>query len=85
MSRRFLVLPVLLLAGCVGAEPAAEDACGAADYRALVGAPLAAVTLPADLGARIVRPDSAVTLDYRPDRLNIHVDRAGVIERVDCG
>lgn len=39
-------------------------------------------------GARAVRrvePNSAVTMDYRVDRLNVHVDAQGSVERVDCG
>lgn len=35
--------------------------------------------------ARIIPPDSAVTQDYRPDRVNVDVDEDGVILRVWCG
>ena len=34
---------------------------------------------------RWINPDSAVTMDYRPDRLNIHLDGEGRIERANCG
>jgi hypothetical protein len=39
-------------------------------------------------GARTLRwiaPDSAVTMDLRDDRLNVHVDGKGRIERLRCG
>ncbi|WP_370338904.1 I78 family peptidase inhibitor [Parvularcula marina] len=64
-------------------EPA--DECGAADYKSLVGSPIAAVTLPADLNARIIHPGDMVTKDYRLDRLNIDVDEDGNVTRVYCG
>ena len=65
--------------------PDTGDACGASGYAGLVGRPLAAVTLPADLGARIVAPDTVVTMDIRPDRLNIATDAGGIVTRVYCG
>jgi hypothetical protein len=49
-----------------------------------------------DLGARAlqltrartlrwIRPGDAVTMDYRTDRLNIHLDARGRVERISCG
>ena len=40
---------------------------------------------PSELDARIIGPDTAVTMDHRPDRLNIEVNGSGIIERVYCG
>jgi hypothetical protein len=34
---------------------------------------------------RWIRPGDAVTMDYRPDRLNIHLDARGRVERFNCG
>ena len=34
---------------------------------------------------RVLTPDAAATMDYRPDRLNIEVDRTGRILAVRCG
>ena len=34
---------------------------------------------------RWIRPGDAVTMDYRPDRLNIHLDGEGRVERFQCG
>lgn len=81
-----VLLAAPLLAACQpAAVPPAADACGAAGYQSLTGALLAAVTLPADLDARIIQPDSAMTLEYRAERLNIRVDDAGRIIAVTCG
>lgn len=33
---------------------------------------------------RVIKPDTAVTMDYRPDRLNIDVDANGVIKAFRC-
>ncbi|MHA6344945.1 I78 family peptidase inhibitor [Roseivivax sp. CAU 1761] len=78
---------VLLLAGCATAQvpTGAEDTCGAAGYRSLIGKNIAAVTLPADAPIRILGPDSMATMDFRPDRLNIETDRGGYILRLRCG
>ncbi|WP_299232083.1 I78 family peptidase inhibitor [uncultured Halomonas sp.] len=34
---------------------------------------------------RVIRPGTAVTLDHRPDRINVHLDRADIILNLDCG
>lgn len=39
-------------------------------------------------GAKAIRwlyPDSVVTMDYSPARLNVHLDRADVIRSAKCG
>ena len=74
-------------AACTMPEDDGEgaDPCNADARSGLIGTNIAAVTLPAALDHRIVKPDSAVTLDHRPERLNIHVDEDGVIQRLDCG
>ncbi len=35
--------------------------------------------------ARVIGPGQAVTMDYRQDRLNIHLDADGKVERFTCG
>lgn len=65
--------------------PAAEDSCNAAEYQSLVGANIAAVTLPADLFHRVLGPNDAATMDYRSGRLNLMTDDDGVIFEVKCG
>ncbi len=59
--------------------------CQEGDYESLVGASLAAVTLPADLEQRVIQHDEGWTEDYRPGRLNLLLDESGTIARVWCG
>ncbi|MDX2236331.1 MAG: I78 family peptidase inhibitor [Hyphomonadaceae bacterium] len=64
----------------------AEDTCNAAAFAALVGQPESAIdraALPA--GARVIAPNSMVTQDYRPDRLNIYVSTTGRVSSMRCG
>ena len=66
------------------AAPAA-DACGATQYAALVGKPIAEPGVPPEgPNVRYIRPDTQVTMDFRPDRLNIDIDAAGVITGFRC-
>ena len=82
-------LPAVLLAwNCAGAPEAAAPArpCVAADYRALVGKAVDEMdlaVLPAP--RRIYSSGSPVTMDHRPERLNIVVDADGRILRLHCG
>ncbi len=34
---------------------------------------------------RVIEPDHAVTMDYREDRLNLYVNKAGAIHKATCG
>ncbi|KXS39873.1 MAG: hypothetical protein AWU55_248 [Halomonadaceae bacterium T82-2] len=34
---------------------------------------------------RVIRPGQGYTMDYRPDRLNLHLDEHGRIVGADCG
>ncbi|MBM2575451.1 hypothetical protein JQC91_03965 [Jannaschia sp. Os4] len=77
-----LAMPLAAVAACA---PKADDPCGAVAYAGLVGSPLAAVTLPAGLNDRVVGPDTAVTMDLDPTRLNIEVDASGTITGLSCG
>lgn len=84
MVKRGLLAGILATAACV-AEPE-ENACGAAGMQDLLDrdkAVLAAMTLP--VGTRVIEPGTAVTEDYRADRLNIDVDASGTITGVWCG
>lgn len=88
MKHTAILLPaVLALVACQTPAPTlpGPDACGASGYQSLVGRPLAAVTLPADVNTRVIEPDSAVTLDYKPERLNIRLNEEGRIVEVYCG
>ena len=79
----------LLLAACQSpgaAQSPAEDQCGAASRQNLVGTPAADLdqsTLPEF--SRVIYPKTPVTMDYRLERLNVHVGEDGKISRVVCG
>ncbi|TAK09484.1 MAG: hypothetical protein EPO38_09440, partial [Rhizorhabdus sp.] len=34
---------------------------------------------------RVIRPNQAVTMDFRPDRLNIETDDGGIVLSLRCG
>ncbi len=67
--------------------PARPDACGARDLQWLVGQPRSRIPVPTDPSKRRVACTTCpVTMDYRPDRLNIFFDsETGVIKEVKCG
>jgi hypothetical protein len=82
-----LAVSVPLLAGCVmePLPPAEPDECGASRLQYLVGQPgrvLDGMRFSTDV--RVIRHGTAVTMDYRADRLNFWLDRRDVIERVNC-
>lgn len=88
----------MLLAGCATAadggempvrEPSGE--CEASGVQNLVGQ-----RATAEVGARLLRetgattlrwvpPNTAVTMDFRPDRLTVSYDANMMIERITCG
>jgi hypothetical protein len=94
------LLPLGLLAACVPttsidpATPPANaggDECDAAPVQRFVGQrvteALGAEVL-ATSGARSLRwgaPDSAMTMDYRIDRVNVFYDAGMIVERITCG
>lgn len=81
------ICAMALVAAC---QPVVSDGpdlgtCGADALQGLVGQPASVLETMKFAGeTRIVRPDMAVTMDYRPDRLNIEIDRAERISRVHC-
>jgi hypothetical protein len=99
MSRLLPILPLLTLIGaCATTEqqhpPVLGDSgavCNADGLADLVGK-----SATADLGAdalkragartlRWIQPGMAVTMDYRRDRLDLHLDDHNVVTRVSCG
>lgn len=88
-----LVAPILglaLLAACQSETPdPAPDmfaSCGAEDLQSLTGQPLAQFQGHPDADAtRVIAPGMAVTMDHRPDRLNVEHDEDLVITRIYCG
>ncbi|MEP9402896.1 I78 family peptidase inhibitor [Sphingomonas silueang] len=68
-----------------------QTPCRIAAAASLVGKPLTPALqqeAQAKVGARsvrVIRPNSPVTMDYRPDRLNIEVDAGNNVTRFRCG
>jgi len=63
-------------------EATRRDTCGARRFRDRIGQPVSAVEVP--YGARVIGPETAVTDDFRPARLNIITDASGVITALQC-
>lgn len=90
MLRSALFLTALLsLGACVVIPvepPVQENACGAADLQYLVGGSARVLErMRFGTDVRIIRPGTAVTMDYSPARLNIVIDDFETVTRVYCG
>lgn len=69
----------------VMSEPDAPQ-CAAEAYQVLVGQPIGEIdteSLPVPL--RIYGPDQMITMDHRPDRMNIVLDADDIVVEVRCG
>ena len=72
------------------ADPPVAAACNADSLGDLVGkraSDARADVMQTRSGSRTLRwiaPNTAVTMDFRPDRLNVYVDAKGRIERFTC-
>ncbi|GAA0272414.1 I78 family peptidase inhibitor [Alteraurantiacibacter aestuarii] len=68
-----------------------QGQCDAAGVQDLIGQRATqelGATLLTQTGARVLRwvpPGTAVTMDYRPDRLTVSYDATMMIERISCG
>lgn len=82
-----LALSFLVLSGCKSEDDVIADEnaglCGAAQLQDRVGQPFAGTSF--DAAARIIRPNTAVTQDYRVERLNVELDENDIITRIACG
>ena len=95
MKSIFAIIPLAMLVACqspstgqgqAADQTQAKDECGAASRQNLVGTAGAALDRPAlPKNTRIIHPDTAVTMDYSAQRLNVHIGKDGKIERVTCG
>lgn len=93
----FGTMAVLALSACQttkAADPGPTenpDACGASKVSAFVGQDLTAATRKAiqdRSGATNIRwtaPNTAVTMDYRQDRLNVNYNEQNIIQTITCG
>ncbi len=85
-----MMLLIAALPACTPTDPLLQPldngvSCGADQLQYLVGRPyqsLGKLTLRAD--TRVLWPREMMSMDYRMERLNIYVDRNGLISRVHC-
>jgi hypothetical protein len=69
-----------------GVTPPITGNCGMERVQHYVGQPRTEVPRSAmPDNYRVVGPDDAMTMDYRPDRLTIRVDEQDVVESMACG
>jgi hypothetical protein len=90
-----MILVALAATACAPAEAPGEvdpiRTCNAAALASMVGRAWSdslrpeALRLSGARAARVIRPGDMVTMDYRGDRLNVHLTAEGRIERFDCG
>lgn len=78
-----LVLPTAGLA--VAPEAPEKSACLTDTQKEFVGLDVDAVQDQLPERARIIPPESAVTQDFRPDRVNVDIDEDGIVTGVWCG
>ncbi|WP_334182321.1 I78 family peptidase inhibitor [Novosphingobium sp.] len=70
--------------------PSMEPSCGAEQFASYIGQTasddvIAAITAArGDKPMRVIKPGMAVTMDYRPDRLNVQVGEDGKISKFTC-
>ncbi|UWP88559.1 I78 family peptidase inhibitor [Aliiroseovarius crassostreae] len=94
-SSVLVVVTALGLAACQATGPVEQGGevgfasnsadCGAVDLQYLIGQPLSVFEAMGHKGTtRIIRPGDAVTMDYRPERLNVKVNDRGRITSFQC-
>ena len=63
-----------------------DDTCGAVRYHTLLNQDATNLERILILGqVRVIRPDTIVTQDYRPERMNFYVGASGKIIQISCG
>lgn len=67
------------------AEAVALSTCKGDAFSDAIGKPVSDIQAQLPDSTRVVGPDSLVTQDYRPTRLNVAIDADGLITRVSCG
>ncbi len=89
-----LLLGAALLSGCAtigdykrnSREKELNGKCDSTYGQTLVGKPFKALkTFERPVNYRLIEPQSFVTQDYNPSRLNVYVDDSGMIKKISCG
>jgi len=98
MKHLFLSIPLFALAACDLATappqsrsdvpslpPLAQDTCNANTYANLIGQDATALERVLILDqVRVIRPGQAVTMDFRPERINFNVSAGNRITSITC-
>ncbi|MEH6665858.1 MAG: I78 family peptidase inhibitor [Brevundimonas sp.] len=73
--------------GGSGLPPSGDDQCMASEHQDLIGQNRSQIPqTPAGATWRVTCTSCAMTMDYRPDRLNILYDQeTGIVREVKCG
>lgn len=81
-----LALPVLALAACEQTVTVVRPAdCGAAAMQGYIGQEFDESMIPPGAGpVRVGGPGTAMTMDFRPDRLTIILDAEGNVVEAKC-
>lgn len=87
VGMRLIILLAAFAGGCAApvTDTDGEDTCNRSGWLSLLGANIAAVSLPASPDVRAFGEGDPVTQDYVPTRANIVYDESGTIIRVYCG
>lgn len=97
MKKMLMIAPFVFLSACeIGGistsaprgpslPPVAEDTCNANQYSSLIGQDVTALerVLLMDQ-VRVIRPDDAVTMDFRAERINFNIGSDNRIVSINC-
>jgi hypothetical protein len=82
----FAFAAVASLGACTGNRSVVDGLapCGATSMQGWIGQPVGSIAsrLP---GVRILDSGSPTTYDFRPERLNVHVNSDGIVRDLSCG
>ena len=94
MKHVFLIAPIMLLTACSVPTPPVsqpalprlqDDTCNANTYADLIGQDATALERVLILSqVRVIRPGQAVTMDFRPERINFNVSAGNRITSISC-
>lgn len=96
MKPIYAAMAPLLLFACTDMPPAPpsppdlppieDDSCNAARFETMIGQDATALERVLLMGpVRVIRPGTAVTMDYVPERINFQIDDAERISAITCG
>lgn len=97
MKKLLILAPLVFVAACDLATPPinaprgpalpapTQDTCNAAQYASLIGQDATALERVLLLGqVRVIRPGQAVTMDFRPERINFNIGPDNRIKTINC-